>query len=269
MPATLTRHPEAELRRRLVEAEARRRGLKPPEPKANRYQQDFLGFVRDCVWTIDEARAGVVRRFPTGTGSDGRLWGPIWEDLAEDLFTERLLFLEKSRRVLASWFVCAFDVWLAAGGQDPRWPELMLSTGNRSVLVAAATAQGTNGSEWFIERRIKAILDEFERRERHRWPEFPRWGFVTGQIEFENGSRIEGVPQGASKLRGGGNTFLHFEEVTTWPRLLRTLAGAQPTLLGGGHMCLICNSDAGTEAQLIRDGELNRRTLRGATTRVA
>lgn len=231
---------------------------------SNPYQQSFFRFLTECVWTIDEARAGVVRKWPSGKGRDGRSWDDLWLDYEELLLTRRLLMFEKSRRVLASWCVCAFDVWLAAGGQDPRWTyiendgsiqqPLMSSYGNRVIILAAQKAEGEFGSEWFIEKRIKGVLDGCEAHGlREKWPGFPEWTHKQGVVEFSNGSRIVGVPQGSNQLRGGGITLIHAEEFAFWENARKAIGGALPTLSGIAHFVGLTTPEVGTYAADIRN----------------
>lgn len=225
----------------------------------NPHQTDFKMFLRDCVWTTDEARGGRVAQAPQ--------W-PHIPRVADLLVTERLLFLEKSRRVWASWEVCAFDVWLAAGGQDPRWlgakspefplgePSLMMGNGYRQVYVVARKFEKP-GSDWFLQSRIKFICEEFERRGgRKLWPDFPQFAFKEGEATFSNGSHITAVAQGADQLRGPGATFVHCEEGAFWELAQPTMEGLLPTTKDGGHVCLVTTAQAGTYCKKIRDGEL-------------
>lgn len=233
----------------------------------NPYKTSFYRFLRDCVWTVDEARAGVVRKWPSGYGKDGRSWDNLWLDYEELLLTRRLLLFEKSRRVMASWTVCAFDVWLAAGGRDPRWqytdPDgevhqpLMQSDGNRVIVLAAQKAEGEFGSEWFIAKRVKGVLDGLEQRGdiRSKWPGWPEWSHKQGVLENSIGSRIVGVPQGSNQLRGGGITLIHAEEVAFWPQARAAIGGAIPTLSGVAHLVGLTTPQIGTYAEEIRDGK--------------
>lgn len=219
------------------------------------------------MWTVDEARAGVVRKWPSGIGKDGKSWDDLWRDYEELLLTRRLLMLEKSRRVMASWTVCAFDVWLAAGGKDPRWQytdeldgevhhPLMESDGNRVIVLGAQKAEGEFGSEWFIAKRVKGVLDGLEAHGiRDRWPNWPEWSHKQGVLEFANGSRIVGVPQGSNQLRGGGITLIHAEEIAFWPQARSAIGGAIPTLSGVAHLVGLTTPQIGTYAEEIRDGK--------------
>jgi hypothetical protein len=230
------------------------------------YQDSFFRFLTDCVHTVDESRAGVVRPWPSGRGKDGKSWDDYWQDFEDLLLTRKLLFLEKSRRVLASWCVCAFDVWLAAGGRDPRWKfteqdgsvihPLMQSASNRVIILACQRAEGEFGSEWFVEKRIKWIVEDLESRGiADRWPGWPRWSFRAGVADASNGSRIAGIPQGSNQMRGGGITFLHAEEVAFWIQARAAIGGAIPTLSSVAHMCCLTTPQIGSFAQDIRDGK--------------
>lgn len=213
----------------------------------NPYQSSFERFLRECVWTIDESRGGRVAKVPD--------WGFLTE-LCDLLVTERKLLLEKSRRVFASWTVCAFDLWIAGGGQDPRWPELMLGHSHRQVFIVARKFEKP-GSDWFLQSRVKMIYDQFEARGcREKWPDFPHFHFKEGEATGTNGSHMTAVAQGADQLRGPGATFVHAEELSTWELAQPTLEGLLPTLLGGGHIAAITTACAATYAQKIRDGSL-------------
>ncbi len=243
-------------------------------PPPNVYQQSFYKFLTECVWTVDEARAGVVRKWPTGRGKDGKSWDDLWLDYEEVLLTKRIVMFEKSRRVLASWCCCAFDVWLAAGGQDERWqyadPDgevhhpLMQSHGNRVIILAAQKAQGQFGSEWFIEKRIKGVLDGVESHGiKDKWPGWPKWEFKQGEINFSNGSRIAGVPQGSDQLRGGGVTAIHAEEFAFWLQARAAIGGALPTLSGIAHLYGLTTPEVATYAAEIRRGDSGEPRARG------
>jgi hypothetical protein len=214
----------------------------------NPYQRNFEHFLRELVWTTDEARGGRVARVPE--------WDFLSE-IDELLITRRKLLIEKSRRVFASWTVCAFDLWLAAGGQDPRWPELMLGNSHRQIFIVARKFEKP-GSDWFLQSRVRTIYDQFELHGgRDHWPEFPKFAFKEGEATGSNGSHITAVAQGANQLRGPGATFVHCEEAAFWELAQPTMEGLLPTLLGGGHVVVVTTAQAGTYAQQIRDGTLN------------
>lgn len=222
---------------------------RPPRP-SNPWQGDYHKFATDWIWTKDEERAGQVAKLPD--------W-PHFKDFADALITKELLLVEKSRRVMASWFVCGFDLWLAAGGQDERWPTLMRSTQNRSIVIAALKLKGKNGSHWFLHQRIKFIYNECIRRGiREVWPEFPTFRFTYDQAEGSNGSMISAIPQGEDQSRGGGETFIHDEEFAMWPQAQASLAVQIPCVKNGGHIALVTTPQVASFCAALRAGELSQ-----------
>lgn len=248
-PVARVREPESPLEKLQILLRQKQRLEKSG---TNPYQNDFRLFLRDCVWTTDESRGGRIAKAPD--------W-PFLEEVCELLLTEKKLFFEKSRRVFASWTVCAFDVWLAAGGQDPRWPELMLGHSHRQIFIVARKFEKP-GSDWFLQSRVKLICEQFELHGCHElWPEFPLFSFKEGEATFSNGSHITAVAQGADQLRGPGATFVHCEEVSFWEMAQPTMEGLLPTLLGGGHVAIVTTAQATTYAQKIREGKLKPDSL--------
>lgn len=218
--------------------------LKNPTPKP-RCQTDFFYFMTNACYTVDEAAGGRVALMPDH---------PYLKELADALITRERLFIEKSRRVLASWAVCCFDVWLAAGGQDPRWATLLNSTEKRQVFIVNRKFES---SAWFLKRRVKAIVDHFEHFEcRPLWPDFPTFTWKEGEGESTNGSLITAVGQGSDQLRGAGATFLHIEEVAFLEQAQQTIESSLPVIKGGGHVCCITTPSASAWAKKIRDGTL-------------
>jgi len=229
----------------------RLREIKVGAQRAGPWQTNFRAFLRDWVWTQDEARGGLVARLPED---------PYLDEVCDTLMERSLLMVEKSRRVRASWIVSALNLWVAAGGQDPRWPSLMLSTHNRQVVLAARKLKDLQGSAWFLRERVKFLYDQAVARGiQEHWPEFPTCEWTYSEARGSNGARINAVPSGSDQLRGPGATVIHCEEAAFWPRAKSTIAGMLPIVLGGGHVVLVTTAQGGTHAQDIRDGNVQRR----------
>src|SRR5215468_10561280 len=71
--------------------------------KAYGVHGDPWAFVRDCVWTRDEA-TGMVRRYPDREYAE--LLVRRWQANA-------LLAIPKSRRMVITWLLVALNYWLA------------------------------------------------------------------------------------------------------------------------------------------------------------
>lgn len=216
-------------------------------PKAaNAYQHDFSKYLFELCWTADEAKGGNVARVPPY---------PYLLEVCDAFIEKDRLLLSKSRRVLASWVCCCFDIWIAAGGQDPRWPQLMNATGNRQVFVAD---RKFDSAARFLKRRHRFILNAFrENGGFDLWPTFPTWETKEGEIEFSNNSLISAVAQGSDQLRGPGATLAHLEEIAFWEQAQATVEGMLPIVQGGGHVIAITTPNAASYAKRIVEGRLN------------
>lgn len=206
-------------------------------PKGREYQYSFTKFRTELVFTKDEAAGGRVARIPDY---------PYLREVDAALLTCPHLLIEKSRRMLLTWTVLAYDLWLAAGGQDPRWPELAHSSGNRKIILAARKLEGENGSADFLSR-IRFIYDQFEDRGlREQWPEFPTIQWRFDRATCSNGTVISAVAQGEHQLAGSGVTFVHAEESARWEEQRASISSALQTLTGGGRIALVTTAQANT-----------------------
>jgi hypothetical protein len=215
-------------------------------PQQNPYQADFKKFLFELCWTADEARGGKVARVPEY---------PYLHEVCDALIECDLLLFSKSRRVLASWVCCCYDLWIAAGGQDPRWPQLLNATGNRQVFVGD---RKFDSAAKFLKRRHQFILNAFRENDYWRyWPEFPTWETREGEVEFSNNSVITAVAQGSDQLRGPGATLAHLEEIAFWEQAQQTVEGLLPIVQGGGHVVAVTTPNAASYAKRIIEGRLN------------
>lgn len=225
-------------------------------PAYHPLKHNFETFLFEACWTKDEARGGRVAQVPD--------W-PFLHQLANELIVTPLLLIEKSRRVLASWTLCCFDIWVAAGGCDPRWrgkktadypegePTLLNSSRDRQVYVVA---QQFDQANWFLHERIKFIVEHsLAHGLRDRWPDFPEWIFIEGLAKLSNGSRITAVAQGANQLRGPGATLHHWDEFAFWERAKQTVEGSKPTIDGGGHIAACSTPNTDSYARSLVKGE--------------
>lgn len=234
--------------RRTLAIQQQMRARKHSRGQVMAYQGDLRAFLRDWVWTQDEARGGRIAQMPDA---------PYIDEVCSAILECDLLLIEKSRRVMGSWILSATGIWIAAGGQDPRWPTLMLATGHRQVIVAARKLRDLQGSAWFLRERYRFLHDQAVAHGiRDVWPEFPAATWTYTEARFANGSRINAVPSGSDALRGPGATLIHGEEAAFWPAARLAISGARPVVTNGGHFCLITTACAGTHCHDLRDGKL-------------
>jgi hypothetical protein len=223
-------------------------------------QRSFTEFRLRCCWTRNEAAGGTTELIPDY---------PYLREVDDLLVTRSPLMLAKARRMLGTWEVLAFDLWLIGGGQDPRWQHihpqtgeiirpLMRSTENRKVIIAARKLEDENGSADFLSR-ARFMYDQFEKRGgREHWPDFPTIKWSYSRAEASNGSLLVSVPQGKDQLAGSGATHVHLEEFSRWTEQKASLASALQTLQGGGHLTMVCTAQAETHAARIALDQIER-----------
>jgi hypothetical protein len=252
--APLTREERARqvAQTRMVEEE---RADQVKRDQANPYANSFALFLRDCVRTTDKAMAGKIRQWPTGPE-----WDEYWADWETSLLCCSPLLVDKTRRTMASNVICAFDLWLASGGTDPRWPVLLESRENRSVLIQAQklgkNREDEGCSAEFV-TRIEQLYDNAVRAGiRTLWPSFPEWEFGFGWGRASNGGKILAIPEGPGQVRGAGTTFLHMEEGGEWEQAEATCSVALPSLFPHGHAVMVTTPVVGSYVQRIRNGEI-------------
>ncbi len=222
--------------------------------EANPWQHSFTRFRTELCWTKDEAGGGKVQLIPD------------WPYLrhVDDMLVERTpLLITKSRRTLITWTGCAFLLWIAAGGQDPRWPQLMNATGNRKCILAAQKFRGENGSSEILNERIGFLVKQFEENGgREKWPNFPQFVWTRERARLSNGTVIAAVPQGENQLRGSGVTIILADELGAWEEARASVCSALQTCRGGGHLVAISTAAYPSFAAQIVSGEVRGKTAR-------
>lgn len=214
--------------------------------QGNRYQTSFHRFLTECVWTVDEAAGGEFALFPDDQ---------YIREACDLLMTEPLLLCEKTRRVRWTWLCSGLEVWLSAGGYDPRWPALLKGSGRRQCIIIS---KKEGDADFVIDRRIRVIYDQvWAHGIGEKWPGFPTCRFSYTEANWSNGSQIKALPQGPDQVRQFGATCVRYEEMAHSPDAKDTLAAALPLLQGkdgsGGHLVGVCTPNAMSHAREIRD----------------
>lgn len=220
---------------------------------ANPYQRDLWAFAGLC-WTKDEARSRIAP-MPR--------W-PYLKELGDAILENPLLLIAKSRRVLASYYACITDIWIAAGGQSRKWPALMNGTGNRQVVIMSRKLEGPQSSTWFLHERVKLIVDQLEAHGiREKWPDFPAWEWTHTEAKVSNGSRITAIAGGPDQARGIAATAFHVEELAHIENAKKTIEAILPTLFAqdetAGHLYALCTAAVGGFAADIYNDQIDAR----------
>lgn len=197
-------------------------------------------FVRDCVWTRDEASSS-VRRFPDKEYA--QIIADRWNVKDDDGgLRYPIIAIAKSRRMVCSWLLIALNVWLAI-------------THPQSKIAFLARKEGKTDAEGSAELVGRAhFIAE------HIPPIFPPSIFVPGTqehthcyLKFPNGSEILGLGQGADQARQLTFTSVLADEVAFWEQAYETWIGLKPTSQGGGRITLVSSPGLGFFSNLVHD----------------
>lgn len=207
-------------------------------------------FLRDAVYTFDpfahKDAGGGVRKYPGATiheptpGCDCAPGGctNYLHHITNDWFTHPRSLWPKSRRLITSWTVIAWHVWLARyrPGQ---------------VIAFVSQKQGQNEDEGAAElvKRARFVEDhlpaEVQPRVTHR-----TW---CRTYYPHNNSTILGIAQGANQLRQLGITAWFGDEFAFWDQAGQTYTASIPALEGGGRCTLVSTANPGFMRMLVSD----------------
>jgi hypothetical protein len=201
---------------------------------------DPWAFVRDCVWTRDEASSS-IRRYPDKAYA--AILAQEWNAKAEDgSLRYPVIAVAKSRRMVVSWLYIALNVWLAI-------------THPGSKIGFLARKEGKTDAEGSAElvSRAAFIAD-------HIPPIFPPSLFVPGTqlhthcfLKFPNGSEILGLGQGADQARQLTFTSVLADEISFWEQAYETWIGLKPTSQGGGRITMVSSPGLGFFSDMVHD----------------
>jgi hypothetical protein len=218
------------------------------------YHEDAWKFVRDCVWTLDEARPEEpVRQFPSGAckacgiycvGSTGKCAKCEGEAKPIDYFrliTEQwvkrdppILAVPKPRRMRMSWLFCALHTWLAC-----------TSRGVAAYLISTKEEKSKELIERCVHilRHVPTTLLKVPRWEYYVRP--PRIVFPALQ------SKIVGIGEGPDQLRQFTATAVMCDEIAFWRWPRSSFTAIKPTIEGGGRIVLLSSANPGFFKQLV------------------
>ena len=111
---------------------------------------------------------------------------PYFRPLAELFQAEPVLFLEKSRDMMASWFFVGLFL------------HSCMTVGGREVLVQSQKEK----KAFELIDYAKILYEQSDPRVREKFPVVkPVWDQADGQLEFGHGGRMVGIPGGAEQIR--------------------------------------------------------------------
>jgi hypothetical protein len=190
-------------------------------------QGDPWAFVRDCVFTRDEA-TGMVRRYPDRAYAE--LLVRRWQE-------HPLLAVPKSRRMVCTWLFVALNYWLA------RFSPLA----KIAFMARKLGKTETEGSAELV-RRARFIHE-------HLPPTLPPCAveYNIGFLRFPNGSEIVALGEGEEQARQHTFTSVLADEVAFWDHPFETWVALRPTIEGGGRITAVSSAAPGFFKDLVHD----------------
>jgi len=190
-------------------------------------QGDPWAFVRDCVWTRDEA-SGMVRRYPNHEYAE--LLVRRWQNVP-------ILVVAKSRRMVVTWLMVAVNVWLA-----------MFSPLSKVAFMARKLGRTETEGSCELVRRARFIVQ-------HLPASLPAVDveYSVGLLRFGNGSEIVALGEGEEQARQHTFTSVLADEVSYWERAFETWVALRPTIEGGGRITAVSSAGPGFFRDLVHD----------------
>lgn len=224
-----------------------------------RLRRDAHAFVFGVVRTKDEHDIrSPLKRFPDelalrATLDDylvsGKLLKPIDARFSLEAGTEMafldhiqrsgILFIEKSRHVMATWLTCAYLLWRARSIPY----QLILVQSKREEDVAALVYDKEPD-----QARISFL--EWSLPEELRLAKLPHAGKYC-HLYFPNGSHIWGIPEGGHIIRSHNPSVLFSDEAAFQPEFDKAYTAALPAITHGGQLIVVSSAEVSEFQKLV------------------
>jgi hypothetical protein len=190
-------------------------------------QGDPWAFVRDCVWTRDEA-SGMVRRYPNHEYAE--LLVRRWQ-------AHPLLAIPKSRRMVITWLFVSLNVWLA-----------MFSPLSKVAFMARKLGRTETEGSCELVRRAKFVVEHLPASLPAQEVEYS-----VGLLRFGNGSEIVALGEGEEQARQHTFSSILADEMAFWEKGLESWIAMRPTVEGGGKITAVSSAGPGFFRDLVHD----------------
>jgi len=188
---------------------------------------DPWAFIRDCVWTRDEA-TGMVRRYPNQEYAE--LLVRRWQSAP-------IVVVAKSRRMVITWLFVAVNYWLARFTPLTKVAFMARKLGRTETEGSCELVRRAH----FIHRHVPAPLEPVEVE------------YSIGLIRFPNGSEIVALGEGEEQARQHTFTSVLADEVSFWEHAYETWVALRPTIEGGGRITAVSSAGPGFFRDLCHD----------------
>ena len=152
-----------------------------------------------------------------------------------------ILFIEKSRHVMATWLTCAYLLWRAR--RDPHQLILVQSKREEDVAALVYNKEPPEARISFLEWSLPESL---------RLARFPQDGKYCHL--YVNNSHIWGIPEGGHIIRSHNPSVLFSDEAAFQPEFGKAYTAALPAITHGGQLIVVSSAEP-SEFQKIVEAE--------------
>ena len=154
-------------------------------------------------------------------------------DFLDHLFATSVVFVEKSRQVMATWLVCCYLLWRARA--YPHQLILVQSKREDDAANLVFTKEPSMARISFLESALPEPLRVIG------WPK----GGSYAHLYFPNGSHIWAIPEGGGIIRSNTPSVLFSDEAGYQPELADAFTAALPAISGGGQGIFVSSANPG------------------------
>ncbi len=150
-----------------------------------------------------------------------------------------IMFMEKSRHVMATWLTCAYLLWRARAFPH----QLILVQSKREDDVAALVydKEPDQARISFLEWSLPEYL---------RMCVFPKAGKFC-HVYLPNGSHIWGIPEGGHIIRSHNPSVVFDDEAAFQPEFGKAYTAALPAITNGGQLIVVSSAEPSEFQQLV------------------
>ena len=223
-----------------------------------RYQRDAHAFIFEAVHTKDEHDLiNPRKRFPDeeclratldlylvsaklkAPGDASYALGTgIGLGFLEHIHRSGILFIEKSRHVMATWLTCAYLLWRARA--FPHQLIMVQSKREEDVAALVYDKEPDQGRISFLEWSLPEHL---------RQARLPGAGKYC-HLYFPNGSHVWGIPEGGHIIRSHNPSVVFSDEAAFQPEFGKAYTAALPAITHGGQLIVVSSAEPGEFQQL-------------------
>ena len=160
-------------------------------------------------------------------------------DFLEHIYRSGILFIEKSRHVMATWLTCAYLLWRARA--FPHQLIMVQSKREEDVAALVYDKEPDQGRISFLEWSLPSHL---------RQTRLPG-GAKYCHLYFPNGSHIWGIPEGGHIIRSHNPSVVFSDEAAFQPEFGKAYTAALPAITHGGQLVVVSSAEPSEFQQLV------------------